>query len=269
MAEWRLRQYRPEDRAALGALWKRCFGDSEEFIRGFFAALPELGGGVVAEDEGQIMGAAYALCCQRLVEADGTEKPLGLVYGVAVDRAFRGRGIGEAVSRAAMELCRALGARTVSTEPAEESLAGWYEKILGLEKCLYRQKRCFEAKAGAVCARLTAGEYSARREALLRGRPHVAPGAAGMCFQEFLLKSYGGALMAVGEGLAAVSAEEGRAFIRELLCPAGLEEDYAASVAAALGAKEAALLVPAGSGASYILASPPLPADCVWNLSFD
>ena len=35
-----IRGYAPADEAALTALWKRCFGDSEELIHGFFALLP-------------------------------------------------------------------------------------------------------------------------------------------------------------------------------------------------------------------------------------
>ena len=43
------REYRAEDIPALSALWKECFGDSDGFIRKFFAALPSIGGGAVAE----------------------------------------------------------------------------------------------------------------------------------------------------------------------------------------------------------------------------
>lgn len=269
MAEFTVRVYRSEDVGALRPLWKGCFGDSDEFISGFFDALPALGGGVVAEVSGEIAGAAYGLCCQRLVDGEGRETPMGLIYGVGVKESFRGHGIGEALSRAACELCISLGAKIVCTEPAEESLAAWYCRILGFEKALFRELASYEAKSGPACRRLTAAEYSARREELLRGRAHVALSEAGMEFQEFLLRVYGGGFMAVGNGLAAVSAEGGKALIRELLCSAEDKPVYAAAAAAALGAERAELLSPAESGGSYILSGAPLPGNCLWNLSFD
>ena len=54
-----IRGYAPADEAALTALWKRCFGDSEELIHGFFALLPELGAGVTAELDGKAKKSDY------------------------------------------------------------------------------------------------------------------------------------------------------------------------------------------------------------------
>ena len=85
-----IRGYAPADEAALTALWKRCFGDSEELIHGFFALLPELGAGVTAELDGKPVGMAFAICGMALSSGE----KCGYIYAVAVDESCRGFGAG-------------------------------------------------------------------------------------------------------------------------------------------------------------------------------
>ena len=92
-----IRGYAPADEAALTALWKRCFGDSEELIHGFFALLPELGAGVTAELDGKPVGMAFAICGMALSSGE----KCGYIYAVAVDESCRGFGAGAALTRAA------------------------------------------------------------------------------------------------------------------------------------------------------------------------
>ena len=87
-----IRGYAPADEAALTALWKRCFGDSEELIHGFFALLPELGAGVTAELDGKPVGMAFAICGMALSSGE----KCGYIYAVAVDESCRGFGAGAA-----------------------------------------------------------------------------------------------------------------------------------------------------------------------------
>ena len=61
MAEAVIRRVRPEDAPALAALWHRVFEDPEELSRDFLAHLSALGGGVCAEEDGKLLGAAYAV----------------------------------------------------------------------------------------------------------------------------------------------------------------------------------------------------------------
>lgn len=101
-----IRGYAPADEAALTALWKRCFGDSEELIHGFFALLPELGVGVTAELDGKPVGMAFAICGMTLSSGE----KCGYIYAVAVDESCRGFGAGAALTRAAADAARGLGA---------------------------------------------------------------------------------------------------------------------------------------------------------------
>ena len=67
MSGFTVREYRAEDIPALKALWLACFDDTPRFVDEFFAALPAIGGGVVAEGEGEILGAAYTIDALELV----------------------------------------------------------------------------------------------------------------------------------------------------------------------------------------------------------
>ena len=270
MSGYTLREYRAEDIPALKALWLACFDDTPRFVDEFFAALPAIGGGVVAEGEGEILGAAYTIDALELVSGGAVAAKVGYIYGVGVYEAARGQGIGAALDRAVYGLSRARGAEIITTLPAEDSLYGWYEDILGVKAALCRESRVYDCaardKAYAGVARISAAEYGAARESMLSDTPHIRLSPAALEFEETLLSEYG----------------DGRAVIKELLLPAvgadvpgtqGARESAAqgaaCAVGAAMGAGAVVLLTPAEHGEKYIAADAALPAGCIWNLSFD
>lgn len=272
MSEVSLRRAEHADFAALGALWEECFGDTEGFISAFFAALPTLGGGVVAEINGRIAGAAYVLTGQSVITPPNPPARAGYIYGVGVGEKYRSHGIGRRVTLAARELAYALGADIVATLPAEESLYAWYEDILGVKYRLYRAKTELESRALADVAPISAEEYLARRETILAAKPHLCLSPTATEFENAMLREYGGGLYAVGEGaIAAAYIENGKAVVRELLGKAQPETlcAYAAAVGAALNCPTAELWQESEKWQSYIAADCPLPSDFVWNLSFD
>lgn len=281
-----LREYRAEDIPALKALWLACFDDTPRFADEFFAALPAIGGGVLAEADGVILGAAYTIDALELVSGGAVSAKVGYIYGVGVYEAARGQGIGAALDRAVYELSRARGADIVTTLPAEDSLYGWYEDILGVKTALYRESRIFDCaprgEAYALAVRISAAEYGSARESLLSDEPHIRLSPAALEFEEALLREYGGGLYAVKGGIAAGCMEDGCAVIKELLLPAAgtvgfgaqsvdelTAQGAAAAVGAAMGAGAVTLLIPAESGGKYISSDTSLPAGCIWNLSFD
>ena len=170
-----IRGYAPADEAALTALWKRCFGDSEELIHGFFALLPELGAGVTAELDGKPVGMAFAICGMALSSGE----KCGYIYAVAVDESCRGFGAGAALTRAAADAARGLGAEIICTLPAEASLYPWYEKLISTRFTLCRRRGIIPAGKARGFAPLSTAEYNARREALLAGAPHLTVNDAG------------------------------------------------------------------------------------------
>ena len=218
------------------------------------------------------MGAAYAVTGLELADAGGKPPVCGYLYAVAVAEEYRRLGLGRALSQAAAERAEARGARLLCTLPAEPSLYGWYERILGLTCALRRERRPVAPAPGEPCMKLSTTEYLLWRENLLRGRPHMRLSAPAMEFQRLLCESCGGGFYACGSGVAAAYWEDGRLLIRALLAPEEEREAVAAALGAALGAEQVLLFSPArpGEGEPYIAARPgSLPPDCVWNLSFD
>lgn len=270
-----LREYTAQDIPALSALWRRAFDDTPGFIAEFFEALPTIGLGVAAEFDGEIVGAAYAITGLALIAPDeGEACHIAYIYGVATDAPWRSQGIGARLVNEAAARARARGARVICTLPAEDELYDWYARAAGLSMRLRRAERYISCPApGALppAGQISAGEYLARREALLAGRAHVRLSPAAMEFQARLLREYGGGLFALASGgIAAAYLDGGRALIRELICPdAASADEEAARVCAAIGAAGAVIYSAAPEGAAYIAADAPLPADLVWNLSFD
>ena len=84
-------------------------------------------------------------------------------------------------------------------------------------------------------------------------------------------QSLGGGLYACSSGICAAYREGETCVIKELIT--NQPEDaalIAASVGAELKAKVAVWYLPAREGEAYLAAKPgSIPADCVWNLTFD
>lgn len=270
MNKFELREYKAPDIPALSRLWKRSFGDSQGFLDAFFAALPSMGSGLVAECDGVICGAAYTITEQQLAYPDGVKRRLGYIYGVSVDERFQGRGIGAALVKGVYALSKERGAEIVCTLPAEDSLYGWYDKLIEVKCALHRSVRTVSPQTGGSCREISAEEYMHLREALLAGRPRLIPSMAVLEFQGQMLKEYSGGLYVVEGGIAAAYADGDCGIIRELLLPQGGDVASAAShLAAAMGVKTAKLFEASAGGKNYIASELPLPTDCVWNLSLD
>ena len=83
-----INEYRQEDIPSLKRLWMETFGDAPELVDRFFELLPSMGTGLVAEADGELLGAAYLLDA----ELWSPEKPpvkLGYIYAVAVEALSR------------------------------------------------------------------------------------------------------------------------------------------------------------------------------------
>ena len=264
MAE--LREIHPKDVPALVGLWLDVFGDPRSYVEEFFRLLPEIGSGVAVFEQNELLGAAYLLCGQSLVTG-GRERRCGYLYAVAVQPQARGNGFGAALCRAAARLAEKNGCEILVTRPAAPGLFAWYERTLGLRCALRRETKTLDARPGVLpMEALSAEEYLARREALLSGMPHLRLSSASMQLEAANCAVNGGALYALGEGIAAVYLDDSAAEVRELL---GASDDAACALGAALGARRVLLHRSSDEGAPYLAASQPLPAGTIWNLAFD
>ena len=271
MSEAIIRPYAPGDIAGLKSLWRRVFHDPDSLIDSFFERLPDMGTVLAAFLDGRLAGMAGLIVGLELAGVGPARPMCGYIYAVAVEEDCRGRGIGERLVRAAAAEAERRGARIICTLPAEESLYGWYEKLLGLKCVLRRERFQTTAAARSPVMALSATEYTLWRESMLRDRVRLRPSDYTMDFVRRFFETLGGGLFACSNGICAAYAEEGRAIIRELLAPDREERELiAASVAAYLGCTDAEWYMPSRRGEAYIAAAPgSVPQDCVWDLSLD
>lgn len=278
MSNYLIREYKNEDIEQLTALWLKNFDDEEHFVSEFFRMLKDVGTGLVAEIDGKIAGAAYVLCGQELISepsepfSEHEHAPIcGYIYAVAVNEEFRHNGIGGALVKAAAEKAREREADVVTILPAEESLYGWYEELIGVKCALYRKKETIKSAPLELYMPLSSTEYMLWRENMLKDRPHLHLSNPSLELEKIMCVEYGGGFYAAGCGIAAAYKDGDKGIIRELICADESERQIvAASIGAALGVEEVELYSPADEGEFYIAADRDIiPKNCVWNLSFD
>ena len=99
----------------------------------------------------------------------------------------------------------------------------------------------------------------------------LPPSPATLEFQRRFCQFFGGGLYACAGGICTAEKDGELCLIKELIAP---DPDACAAIAASvghmLGAKLSVYYLPDREGEAYIAAQPGrIPADCVWNLSFD
>ena len=271
MADYTLREYRPGDIPALSFLWQDVFGDPLPFTAEFYAMLPEMGSAVVAELDGKLIGAAHVLSGFELVTKRKKAPVVGYIYAVMVSAEHRSLGIGKALTLEAAALAKRRGCAVISTLPADAPLYGWYHRLLGIECVLHRRRFEIDSAPREQVMELSATEYMHWRETLLQRKNYLRPSQMTLEFARRFCKFFGGGLYACASGICTAELDGDTCLIKELI--ARDQEDcvtIAASVGHALGAKTVVYYLPAREGEAYIAAQPgSIPADCVWNLSFD
>ena len=271
MTDCTLREYTPADVPALSMLWREVFGDPLRMTAELFALLPDMGSCVVAERDGRLLGAATVLNGFELVTRQKKRPVVGYLYGVMVRPDERGRGIGKALTLEAAALAKRRESMLLCTLPAEAPLYGWYRKLLGFECVLHRKRFETGCAPREAVMEMSSTEYLHWRDALLRGKAYLRPSNPTMEFARRFCACFGGGLYACGSGICAAYLDGDTCVVKELVTRAEADAPViAASVGAFLGAKTAVWYLPAREGEAYIAAAPgSIPADCVWNLSFD
>ena len=271
MAEYTIREYRAGDIPALSFLWQDVFGDPLPFTAEFYAMLPDMGSAVVAELDGKLIGAAHVLTGFELVTRRKKAPVVGYIYAVMVSAQRRSLGIGKALTLEAAALARRREAAVICTLPADAPLYGWYHRLLGIECVLHRRRFEIGCAPREQVMERSADEYMHRRETLLQGKNYLRPSQPTLEFQRRFCKFFGGGLYACRSGICTAELDGDTCLIKELIVRDNEDcAQIAASVGHLLGAKTCVYYLPARDGDSYIAAQPgSVPADCVWNLSFD
>lgn len=225
------------DIAALHNIWESAFGegDSVDFFQFYFK--PELC--IVAEREGSPAGAGYLVPFGNLI-CGGLTVPCAMIYAVAVLPEFRRLGLGESVVRGLIEYGKASGYPAIVLCPSDDSLFRYYSERSVLKDWFFTTERQMtQIRPSANTARLTrisAEEYRSLRENLLAGMPHIAMDRDAFLFQDILCRHEGGGLFLAattgGDACAVVERQPGGAvWVKELLAPAGCEQEALSSIA--------------------------------------
>lgn len=185
---------------SLRNLWKKAFGDTDEFLDIFFSTAYAPDRCRCVAENGAVQSVLYWFDC----ELDG--KKLAYIYAVATDPACRGRGLCRMVMEDTMEVLRDRGYAGAALLPQEEWLIQMYAGM-GFEPCTKVTEKWVRAGEAISARKIDAAEYAAlRREFLPDGG--VLQEGENLAFLEEIADLYTGETF-----LAAVSAEG------EMWCP--------------------------------------------------
>lgn len=153
-----------EDRLPeLMRLWKEAFGDTDDFIRSFFAAAYDPGRCRLALEGGRVRGMLFWFD----LELDG--RRVAYLYGVATAAEARGQGIAGGLLKNVHSLLADCGYFGVLLMPASEPLSRFYEKR-GYRVVSRVDQGQTEARGSASARRIGAEAYmDLRRNYLPRG----------------------------------------------------------------------------------------------------
>ena len=224
------RHPRPGEEAAMRELFTEAFGDAD--FTDLFVSRGVRAERCFAAYDGGLLAALHWFDCVFVGEK------AAYVYGIAAFQAQRGRGIGSALIRAALDELKELGYRHILLVPAGESLFGYYERF-GFRAASTVRETKIGAGESIPIRKLTVSEYAAARRELLPANGLLQEGA---CLD--VLSGYAD-FYAAGGAVAAVSGE----MILELLG----DEDAAPGLIAALGLESATVRMP-GKGRPFAMA---------------
>ncbi len=252
-------------------MWRDIFGDPLSLTAIFYSMLPDIGFAVVAEADGETVGAAHVLNRLELVGRQKKRAAVGYIYAVMTSTEYRGRGIGGALTREAAALARERGADVICTLPADAGLYGWYHKLLGVECVLHRKPYETGCMLLEQVRKLQPGEYVQMREKMLNGKRFLRPSLKTVEFMDRFSQFFGGGLYAGKSGICTAEMDGEVCVIREMIAETPETcMSMAASVGRLLNAKKSVYFLPSREGNSYVAAQPgSIPADCVWNFTFD
>lgn len=214
----------------LRRLWQQAFGDSTEFIDGFFRTgfSPERCRCV--ETEGQVAAALYWFDC--LWEG----RKIAYIYAVATEKDFRGKGVCRALMEDTHRHLQSLGYAGAALVPSEEGLFALYGGLGYRSFCPMKTLDITPGKEKVSVQPISPAQYAElRAERLPRGG--IVQGGDTLSF----LASYAGFYVG-GSGLFCAAQEGDTLYFQEFLG----EPEELPGIVAALGAKRAKVRLPGG-----------------------
>lgn len=241
----------PGDWPACKALWKTAFGDEDFYIDNFHQHFYRPERVAVLVDERGVRS-MLALLPMDLRWADGGTTRAAYLYALATHPDARGQGYAAFLLRYADFYLTEQAVPFLSTVPAEESLQSYFAASADFQRCHPIDEVQLPAPSPAPLPAVPVDdrEYFTLREALLEGTAHAIYGADYLSFQRRVCALFGGGLYrmdtAAGPAIAVAERHGELLDVRELLSPAGGQEQALAMLSAALPARRCRVRCPAG-----------------------
>jgi len=144
----------------LKALWKEAFGDSEEFIEGFFSSAFGFDRCLCAVENKEVMGMLYWFDCSY------NDKQIAYIYSVATSKAHRGKKICHKLMDYTHNYLKDKGYSGTILVPGSEELFGFYESM-GYKTSCYVREFSYSAGEEVKVYRINKDEYAQLRRKLL------------------------------------------------------------------------------------------------------
>jgi len=236
-----IRFARPGDRPALRQLWAETFGDEEALIDEFMGLWPCQKYAIIP-DGAAVESVLWHIDVGALHAPHGV-LPLSMVYALATKKESRGKGLASRLMKALPK-----DGGIICLTPADSGLFRWY-KNLGCRSFFYCDRGIAVQNGSNSAAALPIGaaEYLRLREAWLKGRIHDMPNEKAVSWQKAIMAE-GGFFRVDIDGVsccAAVSTEDERLAVSELLAPPSLRAQVLDALMAHMGAPCARWRAPA------------------------
>ena len=159
-----------ENIPALTQLWIQSFGDTEDFVKTFFATGYAPDRCMLCLEEDTVVAALYWFDCHW----EG--KKIAYLYAIATDQNHRGKGICTRLMRHTHEHLQQQGYAAALLVPAEESLEAFYGKM-GYKSIAPADFSCDELPKNTVFEKITPEQYLSLRQQYLPkgGVQHTLP----------------------------------------------------------------------------------------------
>lgn len=167
----RIRKTGADELAALKRLWMLGFDDTQAETDTFFELLYPTALSFCAEEDGQVIAAAYALP-QTLVWDEKSCKA-AYIYAVTTHPQFRRQGVCKTLLTQMEKDLRKRYFDCLLLVPASQQLRRYYESLgYTSQKSSFLEEGASPQPCG-ICEELSAQDYAGLRETLLYDRPHV------------------------------------------------------------------------------------------------
>ena len=237
---------------ALRSLWKKAFGDTDEFLDLFFSTAYAPRRCRCITLQGQVVAALYWFLCHD------AEESYAYIYAVATDPDFRGQGLCRQLMESTHELLKEQGYAGAVLVPGEPELFSMYEKM-GYSLLSGADRFSVTAGDPIPVRQIPLEEYAAARRTLL------PPG--GLVQEEENLRFLSGyANLYEGDGFVLAGVAEGtHLYCTELLG----DRTAAAGIVSGLGLKTGSFRVPGENNFSMYRPFKDSPAPGYFGLAFD